>query len=176
MFKRSAKNFVMAVVMTGLVFGISACTKKNAAEDTGMTQNDNAAATEQPATTADDSASRAADAEKEAFVAEDIHFDFDSSAITPESAEILKKKAQFLADNADVNVNIEGHCDDRGTNEYNMALGDKRAQAAKAFLVELGVAEARLSTVSFGEEKPLVAGAKTEEEHAKNRRGHCEVK
>lgn len=176
MFKRSAKNFVMAVVMTGLVFGISACTKKNAAEDTGMTQNDNAAATEQPATTADDSASRAADAEKEAFVAEDIHFDFDSSAITPEAAEILKKKAQFLSANADVNVNIEGHCDDRGTNEYNMALGDKRAQAAKAFLVELGVAEARLSTVSFGEEKPLIAGAKSEEEHAKNRRGHCEVK
>lgn len=176
MFKRSAKNFVMAVVMTGLVFGISACTKKNAAEDTGMTQNDNAAATEQPATTADDSASRAADAEKEAFVAEDIHFDFDSSAITPEAAEILKKKAQFLSANADVNINIEGHCDDRGTNEYNMALGDKRAQAAKAFLVELGVAEARLSTVSFGEEKLLIAGAKSEEEHAKNRRGHCEIK
>jgi peptidoglycan-associated lipoprotein len=175
MFKRSAKNFVMAVVMTGLVFGISACSKKNAAEDTGMTQND-AAATEQPATTADDSAASAAAAEKDAFVAEDIHFDFDSSAITPEAAEILKKKAQFLSANADVNVTIEGHCDDRGTNEYNMALGDKRAQAAKAYLVELGVAEARLSTVSYGEEKPLIAGAKTEEEHAKNRRGHCEIK
>jgi len=176
MFKRSAKNFVMAVVMTGLVFGISACSKKSGAEDTGMTQNDGAAATEQPAA-ADASADDAAKAaEKEAFVAEDIHFDFDSSAITPEAAEVLKKKAQFLSANADVNVNIEGHCDDRGTNEYNMALGDKRAQAAKAFLVELGVAEARLSTVSFGEEKPLVAGAKSEEDHAKNRRGHCEVK
>ena len=133
MFKRSAKNFVMAVVMTGLVFGISACSKKSGAEDTGMTQNDGAAATEQPAA-ADASADDAAKAaEKEAFVAEDIHFDFDSSAITPEAAEVLKKKAQFLSANADVNVNIEGHCDDRGTNEYNMALGDKRAQAAKGF-------------------------------------------
>lgn len=170
---RVAKNLVMAVVMTGLIFGISACSKKETAQDTGMTQNDTV---EQPAAPAEDAAAAAKAAAKEAFVAEDIHYDFDSSAITPESAEILKKKAQFLADNADVNVNIEGHCDDRGTNEYNMALGDKRAQAAKAFLVELGVAEARLSTVSFGEEKPLVAGAKTEEEHAKNRRGHCEVK
>lgn len=170
---RVAKNLVMAVVMTGLIFGISACSKKDAAQDTGMTQNDTV---EQPAAPAEDPAAAAKAAARDAFVAEDIHFDFDSSAITPESAEVLKKKAQFLADNADVNVNIEGHCDDRGTNEYNMALGDKRAQAAKAFLVELGVAEARLSTVSFGEEKPLVAGAKSEEDHAKNRRGHCEVK
>lgn len=173
MFKRSAKNLVMAVVMTGLVFGISACSKKTQAEDTGMTQNDQV---EQPAAPDTSAADAAKAAEKEAFVAEDIHFDFDSSAITPESAEILKKKAAFLAANADVNVNIEGHCDDRGTNEYNMALGDRRAQSAKAYLVELGVAEARLSTVSYGEEKPLVADAKTEEDHAKNRRGHCEVK
>jgi len=173
MFKRSAKNLVMAVIMTGLVFGISACSKKTQAEDAGMTQNDNAVA-EAPAV--DNSADAAKAAAREAFVAEDIHFDFDSSAITPESAEILKKKAQFLAGDAAVNVNIEGHCDDRGTNEYNMALGDKRAQAAKAFLVELGVAEARLSTVSFGEEKPLVPNAKTDADHAKNRRGHCEVK
>lgn len=174
MFKRSAKNLVMAVVMAGLVFGISACSKKTQAEDTGMTQNDQVA--EQPATTDANAADAAKAAEKEAFVAEDIHFDFDSSAITPEAAEILKKKAAFLAANADVNVNIEGHCDNRGTNEYNMALGDRRAQSAKAYLVELGVAEARLSTVSYGEEKPLVADAKNDEEHAKNRRGHCEVK
>jgi peptidoglycan-associated lipoprotein len=171
---RAAKNLVMAVIMTGLIFGISACSKKTQAEDTGMTQND--AVVEQPAAPAVDEAAAAKAAAREAFVAEDIHFDFDSSAITPESAEILKKKAQFLAGSADVNVNIEGHCDDRGTNEYNMALGDKRAQAAKAFLVELGVAEARLSTVSFGEEKPLVPNAKTDADHAQNRRGHCEVK
>lgn len=171
MFKRSAKNLVMAVVMAGLVFGISACSKKDQAQDTGMTQNDQV---EQPK--ADTSAADAAAAAKAAFTAEDIHFDFDSSAITPEAAEILKKKAQFLADNAAANVNVEGHCDERGTNEYNMALGDRRAQAAKKYLVELGVADSRLSTVSFGEEKPLVAGAKNEEDHAKNRRGHFEVK
>ncbi len=176
MSRKSVKNLFMAVVVTGLVFGISACSKKNTTEDTGMAQNDQQTETaaQETAPAVDPNAAMAAD--KEAFVAEDIHFDFDSSAVSPEAAEVLKKKAEFLSKYADVNVNIEGHCDDRGTNEYNMALGDRRAQSAKAFLVELGVADARLSTVSFGEEKPLVPNAKGEEDHATNRRGHCEVK
>ena len=73
-----------------------------------------------------------------------------------------------------MSVIIEGHCDDRGTNEYNLALGEKRAQSAQSFLVELGIDASRLSTVSYGEERPLDAGT-SEEARAKNRRAHFAV-
>jgi peptidoglycan-associated lipoprotein len=111
---------------------------------------------------------------KEEFVNDDIHFDFDSSALTPEAQDILKKKALWLKANPGVTVIIEGHCDDRGTNEYNMALGDRRADSAKSFLLALGIDKSRLTTVSWGEEKPLVRGT-TEEARAKNRRDHFAI-
>ena len=107
----------------------------------------------------------------EAFVNEDIHFDFDSSTLTPEAQEILKKKAQWLQDNPDKSATIEGNCDERGTNEYNLALGDRRAASAKAFLVDLGVSASRLTTISYGEERP-VDPAHNEAAWAKNRRCH----
>ena len=81
------------------------------------------------------------------------------------------KKAAWLRANANVTVTIEGHCDERGTNEYNLALGDRRADSAKAFLVDLGIAASRLTTISYGEERPLCT-QKTEECWAKNRRDH----
>ena len=165
MFKRSAKNLVMAVVMAGLVFGISACSKKDQNQETGMTQNDQV---EQPK--ADTSAADAAAAAKAAFTAEDIHFDFDSSAITPEAAEILKKKAQFLADNATANVNVEGHCDERGTEEYNRSLGERRALAVREEVALGGIDPKRVYTISFGEDRPAVDGH-NEQAWAKNRRG-----
>jgi peptidoglycan-associated lipoprotein len=107
----------------------------------------------------------------EAFVNEDIHFDFDSSTLTPEAQEILKKKAQWLQNNPDKSVTIEGNCDERGTNEYNLALGDRRAASVKAFLVDLGISAARLTTISYGEERPLDPGH-NEAAWAKNRRCH----
>jgi len=78
---------------------------------------------------------------------------------------------QALKDNPDVSVIIEGHCDERGSNEYNIALGDRRAQSVKTFLVDMGVAVERLTPISYGEEKP-VDTASTEEAWAKNRRAH----
>jgi peptidoglycan-associated lipoprotein len=107
----------------------------------------------------------------EAFVNEDIHFDFDSSTLTPEAQEILKKKAQWLQNNPDKSVTIEGNCDERGTNEYNLALGDRRAASVKAFLVDLGISASRLTTISYGEERPLDPGH-NEAAWAKNRRCH----
>jgi len=108
-------------------------------------------------------------AEKEAFVNELIHFEYDKSRLLPEAKAILKNKAKWLLANPTVNVIIEGHCDDRGTNEYNMALGDRRAQSAKSYLVDLGVPSRRLTTISYGEEKPLAFG-QNESAWAKNRR------
>lgn len=110
--------------------------------------------------------------EREMFENEDIHFEFDKSRLLPEAQEILKRKAAWLMSHSEVSaVTIEGHCDERGSNEYNMALGDRRANAAKAFLVDLGVPADRLSTISYGEERPLDPGH-NEEAWAKNRRDH----
>ncbi len=85
----------------------------------------------------------------------DIYFDFDSYTLSTESRTTLKAAADWLKKNPAARVAIEGHCDERGTSEYNLALGAKRAQAAKDYLVTLGVPPDRLSTVSYGEEIPL---------------------
>jgi peptidoglycan-associated lipoprotein len=105
---------------------------------------------------------------------EDIFFAFDRSTLTPASQDNLMRKAAWLRANPNVTVTIEGHCDERGTNEYNLALGDRRADSAKAFLVDLGIAASRLTTISYGEERP-VCFQQTEECWAKNRRDHFVV-
>jgi peptidoglycan-associated lipoprotein len=110
-------------------------------------------------------------AERTMFENEDIYFEFDSIRLTPQAQEILTQKANWLRENPNVKVIIEGHCDNRGTNEYNLALGEGRAQSARAFLVDLGIEPSRLETISYGEERPLDPG-QTEEAWAKNRRGH----
>lgn len=102
---------------------------------------------------------------------EDIYFEFDKSTLTPQAKETLVKKAEWLRANLDVSVIIEGHCDERGTNEYNLALGDRRAASTKTFLVDLGISPLRLTIISYGEERPLVSG-RNEEAWAKNRRAH----
>lgn len=112
---------------------------------------------------------------KEQFLNEDVHFQFDSAALLPEAQEVLQKKAAWLKANSDARAMIEGHCDERGTNEYNLALGDRRAESAKAFLVNLGISASRLATISYGEEKPVDMGH-TEEAWAKNRRAHFILK
>ncbi len=84
-----------------------------------------------------------------------IHFDFDRSDIKSEYKKTLEDNASWLKKNASVNVTVEGHCDERGTEEYNIALGHRRARAAKDYVVSLGVSAGRLSTKSYGEERPL---------------------
>ncbi len=105
---------------------------------------------------------------------EDIYFDFDKATLTPSAQDNLLRKAEWLRENSDVTVTIEGHCDARGTNEYNLALGDRRAESAKAFLVDLGIATSRVTTISYGEERP-VCTQKDEECWAKNRRDNFVV-
>lgn len=104
----------------------------------------------------------------------DIHFDFDKYNIRPGDAEILKENAVLLKKYPKVKVQIEGHCDERGTNEYNMALGERRANSAKKYLIKLGVQEDRVPTVSYGEERPLDPGH-NEGAWAKNRRDHFTI-
>jgi peptidoglycan-associated lipoprotein len=98
-----------------------------------------------------------------------IYFDYDKSILKAEGKKNLDKTAAWLAKKPTVNIRTEGNCDERGTNEYNMALGERRANTAKEYLVKLGVSAARLETVSLGEEKPLDPGH-SEAAWAKNRR------
>lgn len=104
----------------------------------------------------------------------DIYFSFDSAVLSGEAQENLRRKAEWLQSHADRNVRIEGHCDERGTNEYNMALGDRRAESAKSFLTTLGIAGSRMNTVSYGEERPADSGS-GESAWSKNRRAHFVV-
>ncbi len=104
----------------------------------------------------------------------DIHFDFDKYDVQETYKPELKSIAAWMTKNANSKMSVEGHCDDRGTNEYNLALGDRRAKAVKDFLVSLGVPSSRIETISYGEEKPLCTD-QTEECWAKNRRAHFVV-
>jgi len=104
-----------------------------------------------------------------AFEAEGIYFDFDKAEIKADAKAILEKKAAWLRANPSYNVKIEGNCDERGTNEYNLALGDRRAKAAQKFLNALGIGMNRMSTISYGEEKPACT-EKNEKCWSKNRR------
>ena len=98
-----------------------------------------------------------------------VFYGYNSDAISDEAKEILNLQAQWLVNNPSIKITIEGHCDERGTREYNIALGEKRAHAAKKYLVQNGVDESRISTVSFGKERPAFFG-NSREIHAKNRR------
>ncbi len=112
---------------------------------------------------------------QERFVNADVYFDFDSAVLQPEAQAVLAEKADWLKANVQARAIVEGHCDERGTNEYNLALGDRRAESAKGFLVDLGISPSRLSTISYGEEKPVDTG-KAEAAYAKNRRAHFVLK
>ena len=108
---------------------------------------------------------------RDAFESRDIHFEFDKYALTPEARAILQEKYSYLMDNPAVEILIEGHCDERGTIEYNVALGDRRAKSARDYLVRLGVDPMRIETISYGEEMPLDP-EHNEQSWARNRRGH----
>ncbi|MDZ7363592.1 MAG: peptidoglycan-associated lipoprotein Pal [candidate division KSB1 bacterium] len=103
------------------------------------------------------------------FVLQTIYFDFDRYELTPEALQTLADNARVLKAHPDARVMIEGHCDERGTVEYNLALGDKRAKAAKDYLISLGVNPAQISTISYGKERPVDTRS-TEEAWARNRR------
>lgn len=106
---------------------------------------------------------------------ETIYFDFDKSDLRPDAREGLQANASYLKSNSNVQVTIEGNCDERGSNEYNLALGKRRAEAAYKYLVDLGVESSRMTTVSYGEEKPAVEGH-NELAWAKNRRDEFKVR
>ena len=120
------------------------------------------------------SASSAADAATSAEdalakIGNTVYFGYDSSALSDDAQATLMRQAGFLRGNPSLTVTIEGHCDERGTREYNLALGERRATAARDYLLAQGVAPARIRVISYGKERPVASGS-TEQSWSKNRR------
>jgi peptidoglycan-associated lipoprotein len=181
----------LAFIIPGMLFTVS-CAKKAVKNETAMAKQ----AEDQEAMKAKEAAEKAKQEEmarqrameeerlkeeammkqkaRDEFLNDDIHFDFDSATLTAEAQMLLRKKAEWLQNNPDATSTIGGHCDERGTNEYNLALGDRRATSAKNFLVDLGISASRLTTISYGEERPIDPGH-NEEAWAKNRRCHFTI-
>jgi peptidoglycan-associated lipoprotein len=103
-------------------------------------------------------------------VGDTVHFDYDKYAVTDEDRGVLQRQAAWLGKYPQVRVTVEGNCDERGTREYNLALGARRANAVKEYLVSLGVSSQRLDTISYGKERPICTDS-SEECYAQNRRG-----
>ncbi len=106
-----------------------------------------------------------------AFGLETVYFEYDSVDFAANSKAILKKNADILKRNRNIHIQIEGHCDERGGIQYNLALGEKRARAIQQYLLGQGVSKSRTTVISFGKERPINTGD-SEESHAKNRRGN----
>lgn len=104
----------------------------------------------------------------------DVHFKYDSSELSSMAKMILSDKADWMRANSGAFVTIEGHCDERGTTEYNLALGERRANAVKSYMIFLGISADRMGTVSYGEEQPINYG-KDESAYRANRRAHFRI-
>ena len=108
------------------------------------------------------------------LLARRVHFDFDRSDVRPDDAAVLEEKLAVLQRNPELQIQVTGHCDERGSDEYNFALGNRRALAAKRYLTDRGIAESRITTSSMGEERPIAMGA-NEGAWAQNRRGEFTI-
>lgn len=183
-------GFALLLVVPGLLLTASCAKKQIQPEEAVVTgQEDEAAAARRAAEAAEQERiqqQKLAEAAKQevlrqeqaaraAIGGDDVYFEYDSATLTSDAMALLKVKAQWMQTNPNERALIEGHCDERGSNEYNLALGDKRAESVKTFLVNLGISASRLATVSYGEEKPMDTG-KTEAAYAKNRRAHFVLK
>lgn len=167
--KKRLGVFLALFFVIPVLLGTVSCAKKTVVKEEPVTAEVPAVPAPAPAP-AKDQAIKEFEMAKEAFINENIHFAFDKSYLDATAQMILKKKAAFLKANPDIYITIEGHADERGTAEYNLALGERRAESAKSFLVDLGIQAYRISTVSYGEERPLCT-QQTEECWARNRRG-----
>jgi len=168
--------FQRLIALCAATFFLAAC--ETASQTDTATSGDGSASSTTASSTASSSANsststaESAEAKAKAALAEvgnTVYFDFDSSALSAASTAMLGRQAAFLKANPSITVTIEGHADERGTREYNLALGDRRASAARDYLIAQGINAARVRTVSYGKERPAMAGSNNTA-WAKNRR------
>ncbi|PKN17553.1 MAG: peptidoglycan-associated lipoprotein [Deltaproteobacteria bacterium HGW-Deltaproteobacteria-6] len=193
------KHVTLIGLLMVFVFSLtlfSGCAEKKAVVKDEAVQEQKAVAAQAPSTVDDEAARKAKEAAdleaarkaeaariraaKNAAALADlniqnIYFDYDKSVIRPDAREILKANAELFTKNSAATIVVEGYCDERGTAEYNIALGERRAQAAKQYLVNLGIQASRVETISYGEEKPLDPGH-DEKAWAQNRRAQFLLK
>ena len=179
MLRNKRLAFTAVMILAAMVFTVS-CSKKTMQTEPSQAPAAQAEKTDvQPAdvkpmdesrTAQSGAAASASDAaDKPAFIDQKIYFEFDSALLSSQSREILISQADYLRSNVNVRLTLEGHCDERGTEAYNMALGQRRADSVKKFLVDMGIPTDRLTTISFGEERPAAVGH-YESAWAQNRR------
>lgn len=163
---------LFSVMTLVLVVVVSSCSKKEVAQDEPLispsTGSDGAGSLGDQAAVPTESTGSVGGGETSGEMKE-VFFDFDSYRINSDGRNALNADAEWLKANPNVNVQVEGHCDERGTTEYNLALGERRANAARDYLVKLGVAKSRVSVISYGEERPADPGH-DESAWARNRR------
>ena len=158
--------FQRILAIVAATFLLAACeTASQVSGDSASTSASNTASS----SSASSSAADKTPAEKLAQVGDTVNFDFDSAELTVSARSTLNRQAAFLSLNPDLMIVIEGHADERGTREYNLALGERRATAVRDYLVAKGINAARVRTVSYGKERPAVSGS-DEAAWAKNRR------
>jgi len=182
MVRKKGRLWMVMLVIISLIFfaGCESLKKKRAVapeqEKTAQEEKEKAAQEEQEKKSFEQglTAKKYPGIEGEVFEStqlKDIHFEFDQYDLTEEARKILTENAKVLSTHTSLRIQIEGHCDERGSNEYNLALGERRAVSAKLYLKKLGVQENRLATMSYGEEMPADPGH-SEEAWTKNRRCH----
>jgi peptidoglycan-associated lipoprotein len=166
--------FILLTVLPGIL-SFGACAKKDVEQPSMVEESsleDADAELEQERLRKEAEArERGLRAEKIKFMYEDVYFKKGSAGLTSEAKELLIRKAEWLHKHPEISVIIEGHTDERGSKEFNIAFGDRRAGAVKSFLIKQGIDRERLNAVSFGKEKPIDP-RRTEEAKAKNRRVH----
>lgn len=182
--KRSALSVLAILSLSGLMV-VAGCKKKQPeTTDTDMTTETSEAPAEEvtpppEVDTVDDITQAIMDEDlqrlnqllAEQGLVGDVYFDYDDYDLKPEARERLSRNADFMKEHPELVFTLEGHCDERGTNEYNLALGDRRANAAKNYLLSLGVDAAAMQTLSYGEERPVCTDA-AESCWSRNRRAH----
>ncbi len=163
----------MSKITTGLVLGIAliataGCAKKRNVNDLPPAPSETGPANPSEGDS-DTIAGPLNEQFKRAVTSDTIHFAFDQYDIDPEARAILDSQAQWLTAHPNTRITIEGHCDERGTREYNLALGDRRANAAKNYLATRGISPTRITTISYGKERPIALGS-DDSSWAQNRR------
>jgi peptidoglycan-associated lipoprotein len=184
MSKKVRLSISFVVILSVMFFTVSCAKKVVQNEPEPMTQSEVSKAPDKSAMEAEQAnrlqedrlraEANASEAARMAFVNENILFSFDSFVLSDQAQQILNSKADYMRTNSGVTVTVEGHCDERGTEAYNIALGERRAESVKNFLVDMGISANRLKTISYGEERPIAMG-QDEASWAKNRRAQFMV-
>ena len=164
MVSRYLRGSVLSILTLVVAVALISCSKKDVKQDEpAMQSGDGSGASSSGTVGAGEAGGQTSDELKT------VYFAYDSYKLTGDARNVLKNSAKWLKDNGSATIQVEGHCDERGTTEYNLALGERRANAAKDYLVRLGVDASRVSIISYGEERPVDPGH-DETAWSKNRR------